>query len=47
VAFGVSNAILNHVADSRLLLLNNGGRWPPFEKSAECAAQILAFLKGY
>jgi pimeloyl-ACP methyl ester carboxylesterase len=35
VAFEVSIAILNHVADSRLVLLNNCGHWPPFEKPAE------------
>src|SRR5882672_221465 len=47
VAFEVSIAILNHIADSRLVLLNNCGHWPPFEKPAEWAAQVLAFLKGY
>jgi len=43
----VSIAILNHIADSRLVLLNNCGHWPPFEKPAEWTAQVLAFLKGY
>ncbi len=47
VPFEVSIAILNHIADSRLVLLNNCGHWPPFEKPAEWTAQILAFLKGY
>jgi pimeloyl-ACP methyl ester carboxylesterase len=47
VAFEVSIAILNHVADSRLVLFNNCGHWPPFEKPNEYAAQVLAFLKGY
>jgi 2-hydroxy-6-oxonona-2,4-dienedioate hydrolase len=47
VAFEVSIAILNHIADSRLVLLNNCGHWPPFEKPAEWAAQVLAFLRGY
>src|SRR6266849_11217010 len=42
-----SIAILNHIADSRLVLLNNCGHWPPFEKPAEWAAQVLAFLRGY
>jgi hypothetical protein len=42
-----SIAILNHIADSRLVLLNNCGHWPPFEKPAEWTAQVLAFLKGY
>jgi len=47
VPFEVSIAILNHIADSRLVLLNNCGHWPPFEKPAEWAAQVLAFLEGY
>jgi 2-hydroxy-6-oxonona-2,4-dienedioate hydrolase len=47
VAFEVSIAILNHIADSRLVLLNNCGHWPPFEKPAEWTAQVLAFLRGY
>ncbi len=47
VAFEVSIAILNHVTDSRLVLLNNCGHWPPFEKPEEYAAHVLAFLKGY
>ena len=34
-------------ADSHLVLLNNRGHWPPFEKSAEWAAQALKFLPGY
>jgi pimeloyl-ACP methyl ester carboxylesterase len=42
-----SIAILNRIADSRLVLLNNCGHWPPFEKPAEWTAQVLAFLKGY
>jgi hypothetical protein len=29
VPFEVSIAILNHIADSRLVLLNNCGHWPP------------------
>jgi 2-hydroxy-6-oxonona-2,4-dienedioate hydrolase len=47
VAFEVSIAILNHIADSRLVLLNNCGHWPPFEKSAEWTAQVLAILWSY
>jgi 2-hydroxy-6-oxonona-2,4-dienedioate hydrolase len=47
VAFEVSIAILNHIADSRLVLLNNCGHWAPFEKPAEWTAQVLTFLKGY
>ena len=47
VPFEVSIAILNHIADLRLVLLNNCGHWPPFEKPAEWTAQVLAFLRGY
>ncbi|HEU0154438.1 MAG TPA: alpha/beta hydrolase [Stellaceae bacterium] len=47
VPFEVSIAILNHIADSRLVLLNNCGHWPPFEKPAEWTAQVLAFLRSY
>jgi pimeloyl-ACP methyl ester carboxylesterase len=45
VPFEVSIAILNHIADWHLL--NNCGHWPPFEKPAEWAAQVLAFLQCY
>lgn len=47
VPFEVSIAILNHITDSRVVLLNNCGHWPPFEKPAEWTAQVLAFLRGY
>jgi 2-hydroxy-6-oxonona-2,4-dienedioate hydrolase len=47
VPFEVSIAILNHIADWHLMLLNNCGHWPPFEKPAEWTAQVLVFLKGY
>jgi pimeloyl-ACP methyl ester carboxylesterase len=47
VPFEVSIAILNHIADSRLVLLNNCGHWPPFEKPEEWTAHVLAFLRGY
>lgn len=47
VAFEVSIAILNHVTNSRVVLLNNCGHWPPFEKPDEYTAHVLAFLKGY
>jgi pimeloyl-ACP methyl ester carboxylesterase len=47
VAFEVSIAILNHIADSRVVLLNACGHWPPFEKPAEYTAHVLSFLKGY
>jgi 2-hydroxy-6-oxonona-2,4-dienedioate hydrolase len=35
VPFEVSIAILNHIADWHLMLLNNSGDWPPFEKPNE------------
>ena len=44
VPFEVSIAILNHAADSRLVLLANCRHWPPFEKPAEWTAQVL---RGY
>jgi pimeloyl-ACP methyl ester carboxylesterase len=47
VAFEISIAILNHIDDSRMVLLNNCGHWAPFEKPAEWTAQVLSFLKGY
>jgi 2-hydroxy-6-oxonona-2,4-dienedioate hydrolase len=47
VAFEVSIAILNHIEDSRVVLLNNCGHWAPFEKPAEYTAHVGAFLKGY
>jgi len=47
VPFEVSIAILNHIPDSRLVLLNNCGHWPPFENPAEWTAQVLAFPKSY
>ena len=47
VAFEVSIAILNHVIDSRVVLLNNCGHWPPFEKPEEYTAHVLTFLRGY
>ena len=47
VPFEVSIAILNHIADSRLVLLNNCGHWLPYEKPEEWTAQVLSFLQGY
>ena len=47
VAFEVSIAILNHIEDSRVVLLNNCGHWAPFEKPVEYTAHVGAFLKGY
>ena len=47
VAFEVSIAILNHIENSRLVLLNNCGHWAPFEKPVEWTAHLLAFLQRY
>jgi 2-hydroxy-6-oxonona-2,4-dienedioate hydrolase len=47
VSFEVSIAILNRIAEKRLVLLDYCGHWPPFKKPAEWAAQALAFLQGY
>jgi pimeloyl-ACP methyl ester carboxylesterase len=47
VPFEVSIAILNHLADWHLVLLNICGHWAPFEKPAEWTAQVLAFLQGH
>jgi pimeloyl-ACP methyl ester carboxylesterase len=47
VTFEVSTAILNHIADSRLVLLKNSGHWPPSRSRPEWTAQVLAFLKAY
>src|SRR2546427_4386090 len=46
VAFEVSIAILNHITNSRLVLLNNCGHWPPFEKPEEYTAHVRTFLRG-
>jgi pimeloyl-ACP methyl ester carboxylesterase len=46
VPFELGIAVLNHITDSRLVLLNNCGHWPPFERPAEWTAQVLAFLQG-
>jgi hypothetical protein len=47
VPFEVSIAILNHIADSRLVLLNNCGHWPPFEKPAEVDGPGPCLLQSY
>src|SRR5437868_10937710 len=47
VPFEVSINILNHLQDSRMILLNRCGHWPPFEKPEEYAAHVLTFLKAH
>jgi hypothetical protein len=44
--FELSIAILNHIRNSRLVLVSSGGHWPPFEKLGEWTAQFLACLQG-
>ena len=44
VPFEVSITILNHIANSSVVLLNNCGHCPPVEKPAEWTAQVFAFL---
>ena len=42
----VGLAILNYVADSRLVVFNHCGHWPPYEHPEEYNTQVLNFLKG-
>ena len=39
--------ILNYVPDSRLVVLNHCGHWPPYEHPEEYNRQVASFLKGY
>jgi 2-hydroxy-6-oxonona-2,4-dienedioate hydrolase len=43
-AFEIGIAALNHISDSRLVLLNKCGHWPPYEHPEEYTAQVLNFL---
>lgn len=45
--FEIGIAALNNLPDSRLVLLNNCGHWPPYEKPAEYTAHALNFLRGW
>ena len=47
VAFEVSIAIFNRLADWHLVLFNNCGYWRRSRNPAEWTAQVLAFLRGY
>jgi pimeloyl-ACP methyl ester carboxylesterase len=40
-AFEIGIAALNHIADSRLVLLNMCGHRPPYEHPEEYTAQVL------
>ena len=43
--FEIGIAALNNIDDSRLILLNNCGHWPPYEKPEEYTAHLLNFLE--
>lgn len=43
--FEIGIAALNNIEDSRLVLLNNCGHWPPYEKPEEYTAHLLNFLE--
>jgi len=43
--FEIGIAALNNIDDSRLVLLNNCGHWPPYEKPEEYTAHLLNFLE--
>jgi 2-hydroxy-6-oxonona-2,4-dienedioate hydrolase len=43
-AFEIGIAALNHIDNSRLLLLNKCGHWPPYEHPQEYATQVRGFL---
>jgi 2-hydroxy-6-oxonona-2,4-dienedioate hydrolase len=43
--FEIGIAIFNHIPDSRMVLLNHCGHWPPYEKPEEYTAQVLNFLQ--
>jgi pimeloyl-ACP methyl ester carboxylesterase len=47
VPFEVSIAILKHIADSRLVLLNNCGHGRASKSRPSGPRRVLAFLKGY
>ena len=42
----VGLALMNYIPDSRLVVFNRCGSWPPFEYPEEYAGQVLSFLKG-
>ncbi|MAF38801.1 MAG: alpha/beta hydrolase [Chloroflexi bacterium] len=43
--FEIGIAALNNITDSRMVLLNNCGHWPPYEKPEEYTAHLLNFLE--
>jgi pimeloyl-ACP methyl ester carboxylesterase len=44
-AFEIGIAALNHIDNSRLVLLNKCGHWPPYEHPQEYTGQVLNFLR--
>jgi pimeloyl-ACP methyl ester carboxylesterase len=44
-SYEIGLTILNYVADSRIVVLNDCGHWPPYEKPEEYNAYVEAFLK--
>lgn len=44
-AFEIGIAALNYIDNSRLVLLNKCGHWPPYEHPEEYTAQVLNFLQ--
>lgn len=43
--FEIGINALNHIPDSRLIIINNCGHWTPFEKPMEYNAHVLNFLQ--
>lgn len=43
--FEIGIAALNHIADSRMVLLNSCGHWAPYEKPEEYTSHVLNFLQ--
>lgn len=43
--FEIGIAALNHIDDSRLVVLNKCGHWPPYEHPEEYTSHVLTFLK--
>ena len=43
----VGLTLMNYITDSRLVVFNHCGSWPPFENPEEYANLVLGFLKGH
>ena len=44
-SYEIGLTILNYVADSRIVVFNECGHWPPYEKPEEWNSQVISFLK--